>query len=267
MLRTSGNQTGVDWTTEDTSFRVAGHRPVRPHERSLEPLTETDGDETMMDNPGDDDAGETSAVQSTIQPMKPSDQEIATHEACGHCPHRDWSCACVGGAGRSDAHKRRHEEQNGLHVASMDYGFFTDAQEPTTPEGDSDITKGATPFLVVNVKPSMVIWSMLVQCEGVRTSPIKETAESLNRLTWIPQLIVRSDCEPAMLAFRDAVIKEPKDSFCVREVSQAPAKYDSACAGMVENAIKLVKEKLRTLVIATRQLHGIVVDPVHVALA
>ena len=35
----------------------------------------------------------------------------------------------------------------------------------------------------------------------------------------------------------------------------------------MENAIKLVKEKVRTLVISTRELHGVVVDPAHVALA
>ena len=54
------NQTNDDWTKGCvffTTFWVAGHRPVRPQERSLEPLTETVGDETMMDNPGDDDAG------------------------------------------------------------------------------------------------------------------------------------------------------------------------------------------------------------------
>ena len=59
------NKTNVDWTTWCvlfTTFWMAGHRPVGPHERSLGPLSETDGDETMMDNPGDDDAGETSAV-------------------------------------------------------------------------------------------------------------------------------------------------------------------------------------------------------------
>ena len=79
-----------DWTTEDTSsFWVAGHRPVRPNERSLEPLTERDGDETMMDNHGDDNADETSAVKTKLQPMKPSDQEIAAHEACGHYPYRE----------------------------------------------------------------------------------------------------------------------------------------------------------------------------------
>ena len=70
-----------------TTFWLSGDRLARPQERSLEPLTEIDGDDAMMDNPGDDDAGETSAVKSKIQPMKPSDQEILAHEACGHYPY------------------------------------------------------------------------------------------------------------------------------------------------------------------------------------
>ena len=36
---------------------------------------------------------------------------------------------------------------------------------------------------------------------------------------------------------------------------------------MAENTIKQVKEKVRTLVIATRELHSVVMDPKHVALA
>ena len=79
-LSTDGESRTHDgnWTTEDTSFWVAGRRL---NERSLEPLTETDGDETMMNHLGDDDAGETSAFKSKIQPMKPSDLWIAAHEA------------------------------------------------------------------------------------------------------------------------------------------------------------------------------------------
>ena len=46
-----------------STFSVAGHRLVRPQERSLIPLTVTDGDETMMDNPGDDDGWGTCAVK------------------------------------------------------------------------------------------------------------------------------------------------------------------------------------------------------------
>ena len=53
------------------------------------------------------------------------------------------------------------EKNTTVFLASMDLGFFTDGQEPT-PKGDSEITKGATPFLVVKVKPSIMIWNMPV---------------------------------------------------------------------------------------------------------
>ena len=61
--------------------------------------------------------------------MKPSDQETATHDVCGHFPYRDWCRACVEGTRRSDAHKRRHEEPKSLLVASMDYGYCTDGDD------------------------------------------------------------------------------------------------------------------------------------------
>ena len=75
---------------------------------------------------------------------------------------------------------------------------------------------------------------------------IKETVASLNRLGYA-ELTVGSDNEPAMLAFRDAVIRKLKERFGVRAIPQAPPKYDSASAGMVENTIKQVKEKVRPL--------------------
>ena len=166
-------------------FWVAEHGPVRPHERSLEPLTGTDGCGTMMDNLVDDDAGETSAVRSQIQPVKPSDQEIATHEACGHCPYRDWYRACVGVTGRT----LTNDGMKNKTVCLCEHGLWVLHRWGD----DGEKTRGATPFLMVKVKPSMMIWSMLVQCEGVDDqAAIKETVESLNRLGH-PELIVRSD--------------------------------------------------------------------------
>ena len=58
-----------------------------------------------------------------------------------------------------------------------------------------------------------------------------------------------------------------KERLGVRAVAQAPPKYDSASAGVVENAITQVKVTVRTMVTATRQLHGVVIDPEHAALA
>ena len=48
-----------------------------------------------------------------------------------------------------------------------------------------------------------------------------------------------------MLAFRDAVIRQLKERFGVRALAQAPPKYDSASAGMVENTMKQVKESAK----------------------
>ena len=66
-----------------TTFWMAGHRPVRPHERSLEPLTETDGDETMVDSPGDDDAGD-----ELSQSVNPTDEAIGSRDCY---PRSMWS--------------------------------------------------------------------------------------------------------------------------------------------------------------------------------
>ena len=197
-----------------------------------------------MENHGDDDAGETIAVRSKTEPMMPSSQEIVAHEARGYYPSRDWCRACVGGAGRSDAHTRQQEEQDCILVASMGYGFFSDGQEQTS-KGDGDITRDATPFWVAKVMPSTMIRSMLVHCKSVELRQREKTVESLNRLGY-PELIVRSNNEPAMRAFRDTMIKELKERCGVRAIEQALAKYDPASAGMVENAVTCEGEGANT---------------------
>ena len=121
----------------------------------------------------------------------------------------------------------------------MDYGFFADGD-------DGEHTRGATPFLVVKVQPSVMIWSVPVQCKGVEDqAATKETVESLNRLGYL-ELLVRSYNEPAMLGFRNAVIRELKERFGVRAIAQAPPKYDSASAGMVENARIFPSDRIDT---------------------
>ena len=101
----------------------------------------------------------------------------------------------------------------------MDLGFFTDRQEQTS-KGDGKITREVTPILVLKLKPSMMIWSMLVQCKGAEDqAETEETVESLNRLGY-PELIVRSINEPAMRACRDAVIKDLNQCFGVTVIRQ-----------------------------------------------
>ena len=57
----------------------------------------------------------------------------------------------------------------------------------------------------------MMICNIHVQCKDVEDqAAIKATIESLNRLGY-PELIVRSDKQPTLRAFRDAVAKELKE--------------------------------------------------------
>ena len=134
----------------------------------------------------------------------------------------------------------------------MDYAFFCDEHEERLSETQAtEITKGATPLLVIRVKPCMMTWSFPVRRKGLEDqTAIKEAVDLLNKLGY-PELAMRTDGGPAIR---------------IRVIQQGTTKYDSASAGLVENAVKQLKEKFRVLVIGARELHGATVDRNHVTL-
>ena len=71
---------------------------------------------------GMDDAGEEHPARIKPSPMKPSNEEVARHEAT-HCPYRNWCPACVAASAKEDAHprKRRKDDEVGHPLISMDY--------------------------------------------------------------------------------------------------------------------------------------------------
>ena len=73
----------------------------------------------------------------------------------------------------------------------------------------------------------------------------KEAVDLLSKLGY-PELIMRTDG--------------------IRVIQQNTPKYDSTSAGLVENAVKQVKEKVRVLVIGARELHGATIDRSHLTL-
>ena len=101
-------------------------------------------------------------------------------------------------------------------MANLDCGFFTDGQEQTI-QSWRRYQQGATPFVVAEVQPNMMILSMLVQCQGVEgQEAIKETVESLNSLGYF-ELTVRLDTDPAMRSFRDAMTQRAEGSVLVHQ--------------------------------------------------
>ena len=74
---------------------------------------------------------------------------------------------------------------------------------------------------------------------------------------------MRTDGEPAIRVVRSAVAKELKEQHGIRVIQQGTP---TASAGLVENAVKQVKDKVRVLVIGDRELHGATIDLKHVTL-
>ena len=110
-------------------------------------------------------------------------------------------------------------------------------------------------------------------CEGVEDqAAIKETVESVNRLGH-PEFIVRLDNGPAMTTFSNVLIGELKERFGVRAIPpggtvEKPSNKSkkSANVGDWHKKRQISQKKVRTLVIATRELDGAVVDVGHVVL-
>ena len=74
---------------------MAGHRLERP------PLTETDGDETMMDNPGDGDAGETKEADFKKSRRARNEQANSEKGVANFGDASKADCACVNTPGCS----------------------------------------------------------------------------------------------------------------------------------------------------------------------
>ena len=84
-----------------------------------------------MEDLAEDDAGETSAVKSKCQQIKPSKQKVYHMKHVTTAPDRDWFRECVGGARRCDAHQERARRAKRF---SRSYGFSTDGWTGTNLE-------------------------------------------------------------------------------------------------------------------------------------
>ena len=123
--------------------------------------------------------------------MKPSDQEIATHEAWGHYPYRDWC-------------RRQRAEQK----------FFTDEDD-----GEPHVFGGES-----QAKHDDLERACAMQGRGGPGSN-QGNGRVVEQIGY-RELLVMSDNEPVVLGFRDAVIREQNERFGVRAIAQAPPRYD-----------------------------------------
>ena len=200
----------------------------------LEPVVEGDVDS--------DCDGETSGMKVRPQPRKPSAQEVENHMV-DHYPWRSWCRYCVQSSSRGDHHQRQDEDQNDIPVISFDYAFFTDGHSRDHEVNDENAAKlGATPLLVTKDKRSEVLSADVVRCKGAEdASAIDHAVKHVQRLGY-PEVIFRSDGEPAIKSFLKAVTEKLTQQG-VRVIPNRSPLADSSSATQAEGSVRLIKER------------------------
>ena len=156
----------------------------------------------------------------------------------------------------------------------MDYGFFTDSADKDHQAEKRHRTRGATdeahssytPILVIRDKKYKAIFSDVVRCKGSQDPYGLTLAVKHIERCGYPEIMLRTDGEPAIRSFRDAVKVELLKKG-IRVIPNATPKADSAGAGTAESAVKLIKDKTSTLICWAKELHGVTMSSSHNNLA
>ena len=146
-------------------------------------------------------------------------------------------------------------------------GFFRDSRddyERQVTEAEATAV-GTTPILVIRDKRSNMIHADCVRCKGIEDEfPIETTAKWILGLGY-PEVIIRTDGESSIVALSRRVGEKLKEAGVKTMHNTSPA-YGSRSAGHAESGVRIVKEKVRTLICFARELHGVTVGKSHVSL-
>lgn len=214
-------------------------RPVRMEEREgqEEGVVAPADQEDQGEREEPDGAQEEAGVRNLRDPAEPSREERARHELT-HVPFRPWCRHCVEGKAADDPHFRgpdQHEEPE-VVKASLDYGFLKleEEEEPRT-------------VLVLKVRPSGAVGAKCVTAKG-REDPTAAAwiVHQLRRMG-AGRCVLQADGEPAMRALVKDVIEEA----CVASElgiagAHSPA-HDHRANGMIERAVREVKDQVRVM--------------------
>ena len=242
---------------------------LQPFDENLVDEEEQRGDRVEVHEDMQDDDQERKGVvaqgeraRPLPQPRLPSRQEVQEHELT-HIPYRSWCVHCVRGAGRSDAHRRRarqDEEEREQHMTTcgIDYAFMIDTGDLCTREEMERVgwDKTRDTVLVSEDLATGGIRAHLVSAKGNGDSwiagKIKDDIEEFG-YGGAP-VRIKSDQEPAIVDVQRAVIAKRGNAPTIPVNSPVG---DSQSNGRVENAIKKVRNMVKTILSSLESRWGI----------
>ena len=187
-------------------------------------------------------------------PVRPNREEVDTHEAGGHAVHRNWCNHCVAARVMENPHYRATDdgdEPHNLATIISDYGYM----------GEED--KDSIPLLIIKDSKSKRCWATVVDAKGATEFAVGFYISVLKELGY-RRVLVKNDNEPAILALRNAVVKQmPEVEFIPRD----PPTGDHKANGEIECMVREVKRQVRVLKTSTEEKLGRSVPQDHPLLA
>lgn len=166
----------------------------------------------------------------------PTKEEREKH-AVTHLPYRSWCEVCVAARGVATGHRQRSgPDEREVPSLSLDYCFLR--REP----GGEALTT-----LVMKDRLTQAICAHVVPAKGADTEWVtQQIVRDIKRLGYFGRVILRSDQEPAIVAFLEQVARSRADEPTVLEHSPVG---DSQSNGAAERAVRSLEEMMRTYLI------------------
>ena len=118
---------------------------------------------------------------------------------------------------------------------------------------------------MIRDKRSKMIHADCVRCKGIDNEfPIETTTKWILGLGY-PEVIIRTDGESSIVALSRRVGEKLTEAGVKTMHNTSPAN-DSRSAGHAESGIRIVEEKVRTLICFARELHCVTIGRSHVSL-
>ena len=192
--------------------KTAFDKPVRPaalcrgetaENRKLE-----EDEETELN--GVEGEGELSAPDWRVRAgprNKPTQMEREEHEAT-HVPLRDWCAHCMMGRGRTHHHiaKQKSEDESRKPIIAMDYFFMRMESAPSV----QAISEESITCVAVKEDRHRNIMSSVALTKGVEEPLTVKRVVKFIDLLGHREITLKSDAEPAIIAFRNRVAAKQK---------------------------------------------------------
>ena len=171
---------------------------------------------------------------------KPTQKEREEHEAT-HVPFRRWCTQCMKGRGRTHHRitKQKNEDQSRRPTIAIDYHFMKMKSVVVA----QTMSEEAVVCTAMEEDRHQNIMSSVALKKGVEEPwTIEKVANFVDELGY-REITLKSDTEPAIIAFRNRVAE-----MCKAEVTTEDAlKLDRESNGLIENAVTLIRGIIRII--------------------